>query len=89
MDYNKDIDKSLIGPEYLPAWEKFGLFGLKCKNDSPSIRAYSMANYPAEGDRIMLTGAYRHAAVQTETTSWFHGCDAGYRFFLYLYLETG
>ena len=33
MDYNKDIDKSLIGPEYLPAWEKFGLFGLKCKND--------------------------------------------------------
>ena len=55
MDYNKDIDKSLIGPEYLPAWEKFGLFGLKCKNDSPSIRAYSMANYPAEGDRIMLT----------------------------------
>ena len=26
MDYNKDIDKSLIGDEYLPAWEKFGLF---------------------------------------------------------------
>ena len=33
MDYNKDIDKSLIGEEYLPAWEKFGLFTLKCKND--------------------------------------------------------
>ncbi|MBO4442681.1 MAG: 2Fe-2S iron-sulfur cluster binding domain-containing protein, partial [Bacteroidaceae bacterium] len=28
MDYDKDIDKDLIGPEYLPAWEKFGLFGL-------------------------------------------------------------
>ena len=56
MDYNKDIDKSLIGEEYLPAWEKFGLFGLKCKNTEPTIRAYSMANYPAEGDRIMLTG---------------------------------
>ena len=55
MDYNKDIDKSLIGDEYLPAWEKFGLFTLKCKNDEPTIRAYSMANYPAEGDRIMLT----------------------------------
>ena len=55
MDYNKDIDKSLIGEEYLPAWEKFGLFGLKCKNTEPTIRAYSMANYPAEGDRIMLT----------------------------------
>ena len=55
MDYNKDIDKSLIGDEYLPAWEKFGLFGLKCVNKEPTIRAYSMANYPAEGDRIMLT----------------------------------
>ncbi|MDO5771559.1 MAG: NADH:ubiquinone reductase (Na(+)-transporting) subunit F [Bacteroidales bacterium] len=55
MDYNVDIDKNSIGAEYLPAWEKFGLFTLKCKNTEPTIRAYSMANYPAEGDRIMLT----------------------------------
>ena len=55
MDYDKDIDKSLIGDAYLPAWNKFGLFTLKCKNTEPTIRAYSMANYPAEGDRIMLT----------------------------------
>lgn len=55
MDYDKDIDKSLIGEEYLPAWENFGLFGLKCRNTDETVRAYSMANYPAEGDRIMLT----------------------------------
>jgi Na+-transporting NADH:ubiquinone oxidoreductase subunit F len=55
MDYDKDIDKDLIGAEYLPAWEKFGLFTLKASNTEPTIRAYSMANYPAEGDRIMLT----------------------------------
>ena len=55
MDYDKDIDKDLIGEEYLSAWKNFGLFDLKCKNDTPTIRAYSMANYPAEGDRIMLT----------------------------------
>jgi len=55
MDYDKDIDKSLIGDEYLPSWEKFGLLGLKCTNTVPTVRAYSMANYPAEGDRIMLT----------------------------------
>ena len=55
MDYDKDIDKSLIGDEYLPAWQNFGLFGLKCENTEETIRAYSMANYPAEGDRIMLT----------------------------------
>ncbi len=55
MDYNKDIDKSLIGDAYLKAWESFGLFGLKCTNTEPTVRAYSMANYPAEGDKIMLT----------------------------------
>ena len=54
MDYDKDIDKSLIGDTYLPAWEKFGLFGLKCTNETPTIRAYSMANYPDEGDIITL-----------------------------------
>ncbi|MDE5847832.1 MAG: NADH:ubiquinone reductase (Na(+)-transporting) subunit F, partial [Muribaculaceae bacterium] len=55
MTYDKDIDKALIGPEYLPAWEQFGLFTLKCTNDEETVRAYSMANYPEEGDRIMLT----------------------------------
>ncbi len=55
IDYDKDIDKASIGPEYLPAWEKFGLFSLKCVNLETTVRAYSMANYPAEGDRFMLT----------------------------------
>lgn len=55
MDYDKDIDKNLIGEEYIPAWDKFGLFTLKAKNDEETVRAYSMANYPEEGDRIMLT----------------------------------
>lgn len=55
IDYDKDIDKDSIGSEYLPAWQKFGLFSLKCVNPESTIRAYSMANYPAEGDRFMLT----------------------------------
>ena len=54
MDYDKDIDKESLG-EYLPTWEKFGLFSLKCRNEEATVRAYSMANYPAEGDRFMLT----------------------------------
>ena len=54
MDYDKDIDKESLG-EYLPTWEKYDMFSLKCRNDEPTVRAYSMANYPAEGDRIMLT----------------------------------
>ncbi len=55
IDYDKDIDKASIGAEYLPAWEKFGFFNLKCVNTETTVRAYSMANYPAEGDRFMLT----------------------------------
>ena len=54
MDYDKDIDKESLG-EYLPTWEKYGMFSLKCRNDEATVRAYSMANYPAEGDRFMLT----------------------------------
>ena len=50
-----DFDKDLIGTEYLPTWEKFKLFDLRCVNTEPTVRAYSMANYPAEGDVFMLT----------------------------------
>ena len=50
-----DYDRSLIGDEYLPAWERFKMFDLKCVNPEPTVRAYSMANYPAEGDIFMLT----------------------------------
>jgi Na+-transporting NADH:ubiquinone oxidoreductase subunit F len=50
-----DFDRELIGTEYLPAWEQFKLFDLRCVNTEPTVRAYSMANYPAEGDVFMLT----------------------------------
>ena len=50
-----DYDKELIGEEYVKAWENFKMFDLKCVNTEPTIRAYSMANYPAEGNVFMLT----------------------------------
>ena len=50
-----DFDKEMIGTEYLPSWEKFKMFNLHCVNTEPTVRAYSMANYPAEGDVFMLT----------------------------------
>ncbi|MBR4177703.1 MAG: NADH:ubiquinone reductase (Na(+)-transporting) subunit F [Bacteroidales bacterium] len=54
IDYN-DFDRSLIGDEYLPAWEKNRMFDLHCSNPEPTVRAYSMANYPDEGNVFMLT----------------------------------
>lgn len=35
-------------------WDKFKMWSLACKNDEPTVRAYSMANYPAEGNIITL-----------------------------------
>jgi Na+-transporting NADH:ubiquinone oxidoreductase subunit F len=55
IDYGKDFDKALIGDGYVKAWEQYKMFDLKCKNTEPTVRAYSMANYPDEGDRFMLT----------------------------------
>ena len=55
IDYDKDFDKDLIGKEYIGTWEKFNIFSLKPHNPEPTVRAYSMANYPDEGDIITLT----------------------------------
>ncbi len=46
-----DID---VDPEYKADWEHFKFFDLKCVNPEPTMRAYSMASYPAEGDIIKL-----------------------------------
>jgi Na+-transporting NADH:ubiquinone oxidoreductase subunit F len=35
-------------------WNKLKIWDLTCKNTEETVRAYSMANYPAEGDIVML-----------------------------------
>ncbi len=55
IDYDKDFDKNDIGEDYIGTWKKFNIFSLKAHNPEPTVRAYSMANYPAEGDIITLT----------------------------------
>ncbi len=42
-----------IEDQYKPEWNKFKLWDLSVKNDEETVRAYSMANYPAEGDNII------------------------------------
>ena len=45
-----DIDK-----EYHEDWDRFKFWDLKASNDEDDVfRAYSMANYPAEGNIVML-----------------------------------
>jgi len=47
----KDIE---VASAYRGDWDKFKMWDLKMKNPEPVFRAYSMANYPAEGNIIML-----------------------------------
>lgn len=35
-------------------WDKFGIWPLVMKNTEDTVRAYSMASYPAEGRKVML-----------------------------------
>ena len=51
IDYSKDIE---VEPEFRDDWDKFGLWKLKAKNNEDTYRAYSMANFPAEGNKIIL-----------------------------------
>ena len=47
----KDFD---VEDEYHPDWDKYKIWNLVANNDEPLFRAFSMANHPAEGNRIML-----------------------------------
>jgi len=51
INFGKNIN---IPAKYRSDWEKFGLFDLNMKNSEYTVRAYSMANHPAEGDIVML-----------------------------------
>ena len=51
-----EVDFSLmeVDEPYRRDWEQMGLFGLRMKNGTPTVRAYSMANHPAEDNIVML-----------------------------------
>ena len=52
--YKLNFKEFDIEKEYHPDWDKFKIWNYTAKNDEPVIRAYSMANHPAEGNRVML-----------------------------------
>ncbi len=47
----KDMD---VEEEFRDEWDKYKMWDLRTKNSEETIRAYSMANHPAEGNIIML-----------------------------------
>ncbi|HRC79421.1 MAG TPA: NADH:ubiquinone reductase (Na(+)-transporting) subunit F, partial [Bacteroidales bacterium] len=51
IDFSKDI---YVEEEFRDEWDKLGVWNLKLVNKESTFRAYSMANYPAENDIVML-----------------------------------
>ncbi|MFA7048728.1 MAG: NADH:ubiquinone reductase (Na(+)-transporting) subunit F, partial [Bacteroidales bacterium] len=51
VDFAKDI---AVEKEYLAEWDALGLWDLEMVNREYGFRAYSMANHPEEGNRIIL-----------------------------------
>ncbi len=47
----KDIE---VQDKFREDWDKYDVWSLKARNDETVVRAYSMANHPAEGNIIML-----------------------------------
>lgn len=52
--YNIKFSDFDIEDRFRGDWDKFKMWDLKCNNEEETMRAYSMANYPAEGDIVML-----------------------------------
>lgn len=52
--YELKFSEFEVEERFRPDWDKMHLWDLTCSNDEETMRAYSMANYPAEGDIIML-----------------------------------
>ena len=67
-----------VEPKFREDWEKFKLFDLVTNNPEPCFRAYSMANHPAEGNRVMLN--IRIATPPPRTTGINPGVCSSYVF---------
>ena len=60
-----DIDEKFRGD-----WDHYDMWSLTCKNDTETIRAYSMANYPAEGNIITLNVRIATPPMDRATHKW-------------------
>lgn len=66
-----------IEERFKPEWDKYNMWPLACKNDEETIRAYSMANYPAEGNIITLNVRIATPPFDRASGGWKAGIKPG------------
>ncbi len=74
IDFSKDIE---VDGRFKPLWDKYKMWDLKVKVNEPIFRAYSMANYPAENDIIMLNVRIATPPWDKKTNYWKKGIPPG------------
>lgn len=66
-----------IDEQFRADWDKFKMWDLECKNDEETMRAYSMANYPAEGNIVMLNVRIATPPFDRNKGGWTDGIKPG------------
>ena len=78
-----------IDDRFKSEWDKFKLWPLTCKNEEETIRAYSMANYPAEGNIITLNVRIATPPFDRSTGTWKAGIKPGIASYYIFSLKPG
>lgn len=83
--YDIKYSDYIIEDKFREDWDKFDMWSLTCKNDEETVRAYSMANYPAEGNIITLNVRIATPPMDRATGKWMNvspGISSSYIFSL-------
>ncbi len=75
--YNINFADMQVEDRFRGEWDNFKLWPLTCKNEEETIRAYSMANYPAEGNIISLNVRIATPPFDRSTGTWAAGIKPG------------
>ena len=75
--YNINFADMQVEDRFRGEWDNFKLWPLTCKNEEETIRAYSMANYPAEGNIISLNVRIATPPFDRNTGTWAAGIKPG------------
>ena len=83
--YDIKYSDYVIEEQFRDDWDRFKMWDLTCKNDTETVRAYSMANYPAEGNIITLNVRIATPPIDRATGTWMNvspGISSSYIFSL-------
>jgi Na+-transporting NADH:ubiquinone oxidoreductase subunit F len=68
--YEVQFEQMQIEEPFRQVWKKYNLFKLRSHNSNPTVRAYSMANHPAENGIVMLNVRIATPPIDRKSGEW-------------------